>query len=41
MRSFFEMLFGLFYMLYYLIFHREESRQFDYDIGNGEIDDEK
>lgn len=41
MRTFFEMLYGIFYMLFYLIFHREESRQFDYDQGYGEIDNEK
>jgi hypothetical protein len=40
MRTFFEMIWGVMVMLYFLIFDKEESRQYDYDCGMGEIEDE-
>ena len=39
MRTVFEMLWGVLVMLYFLIFNKEEARQFDYDNGFGEIEE--
>jgi hypothetical protein len=41
MKHFFEMLWGVMTMLWYLFFNKEEARQYDYDCGFGEIEDER
>lgn len=40
MKHFFEMLWGVMTMLWYLVFNKEEARQYEYDLGMGELDDE-
>lgn len=41
MRTFFQSLWGTMVMLYYLLFDKEEARQYDYDRGMGEVNDER